>query len=132
MTQSETGKDSEVTAFLRTELVAKDKQILDASVENARLKAELDTVKSTHASLLKIAAASVANMKVALGLSAVDMSASGAEQVLAEHAVTAAQFNKSFVAGGVAATVPKTEVDATKQDPHYMRRVQATRFAQTK
>ena len=119
--------DSGVVTFLQTELKAAQKELLDANVALKEAQAKITSMETTHNGLVKIAAASVRNMKVALGMTAVDYSGMSAEQVLAEHASATEAFQKAFKAGGVAAVNAPEPAPEAKLDPHYKARIAATR-----
>lgn len=122
--------DSAVLAFVQGELRAAQEQIVKLNVDLNQANAKVASMQTNHEGLLKIAAAAVRNMKVALGLSATDLTSLSAEQLLAEHASTSEAFQKAFKAGGVAAVNMPDEKAATGPalDPHYKARIAATRL----
>lgn len=114
--------DTNIVAFLQGEIASKDASLLAANVKVAGLEAKIADTATALSGLLTIAAASVNNMRIALGGSAVDMAAMNATQLLAEHASVQAQFQSKFKAGGVAAVdaasaaeKPVAQVDALTQ-----------------
>lgn len=131
VTELENG--NQIVAFLQGQIKEKDGTLLAQSVELSGLKAKVASMEATHASLLKIAVASTTHMKVALGLSKVDLSAMGAEQLLAEHSATTTSFTEKFKAGGVAA-VSATEAVSTPAglDHAIAARIEANRYPSKK
>lgn len=128
VTKPEEGQQA-VLAYVQGQLTAANAALAAANVELATLKAAHAAMKVNHDALLSIAAASATNMRVALRLAPVDMSAMSAEGVLAEHASSVAAFTKTFPVGGVAATTkPGAGDEKPEADPHYKARIAATRF----
>jgi capsid assembly protease len=120
--------ESEIVAYLRGELKSAQQELVTANVALKQTQDKVTAMETTHSGLLKIAAASVRNMKVALGMTAADYSAMSAEQILAEHAATAEAFQNAFKAGGVAAVNTPEQKQEPKLDPHYQARIAATRI----
>lgn len=89
--------------LLKEQVASRDEALLQANVKIARLEEAGASAAATQAPLMAVVAASVANLQVALGGTASDMSAATAEALVAEHARLAEQFNSKFKAGGVAA-----------------------------
>lgn len=120
-----------VVAYLQGQIKEKDAAALAAGVELSGLKAELSTIKANHEGLMKIAATSVSNMKVGLGMTKVDLSTMAPELLLAEHASTTLTFSAAFKVNGVAAvTPPETKTELGKElDQMHMARINATRFS---
>lgn len=116
-----------VLAYVQGQLATAQVDLAKATVELTGLKATVATMQASHAALVKIAAASASNMRIALRLAPVDMSAMSAETVLAEHTATSAAFAKAFPVGGVAATTTAAEKKADV-DPHHKARLAATRI----
>lgn len=73
--------------------------MLAQSVELSGLKTKLSGMEASHSGLVKIAAQSVSNMKVGLGLAKVDLSALSPEMLLAEHEATSTVFAAAFKVG---------------------------------
>lgn len=104
VTEAAKGTDS-IVDFLKAQVAEGQKALVTVQLQLSQAQAKVTTMEATHAGLLKIALASLSNMKVALGGSVVtEMSA---EALLAEHAATSVLFAKRFVAGGVAAVTGK-------------------------
>lgn len=89
--------------FLQAQIKDKDASILAANIEIAGLKGKVSEFESCEASLRDIVAKSVNNMRIALGGSALDMSAMTSTAILAEHQAFQTQFQDKFKVGGVAA-----------------------------
>lgn len=124
-----------VVAFLQSQVKDKDAAFLAQSIELAASKAKNASMEATHAGLVKIAATSVSNMKVGLGLAKVDLSAMAPELLLAEHTTTAEAFAKAFKVGGVAAITPPdlNAGQSTELTAREKAQLEATRFpTQTK
>ena len=125
ITTPELKDQSNVIELLNTQAREKDEKLIAAGVTLATTQAELSALKASQTGLLEIAAASVSNMRVALGLAAVDMSASGAAEMLAEHTKLSAQFTSQYKVGGVAAVMPaeKTEANVVTNDGEHAARM---------
>jgi len=114
LTQASKENESIVlVSYLQGQVKDKDAAFLAQSIELTGLKAKVAGMEATHTSLVKIAAQSVATMKVAMGLTKVDLSAMAPEALLAEHVATAAAFTAKFPVGGVAATSSTEQTAAT-------------------
>lgn len=113
--------------YLKGEIKSKDEAFVAQTVTLNGLQAKLAGMEATHAGLVKIAAVSVSNMKVALGLGKVDLSAMSPELLLAEHAATATVFAEKFKVGGVAA-VSSTSDQAAAPDHQVADLVKANRL----
>lgn len=96
-------QEAGVVTFLQAQIKDKDAALLQANIELNAAKAKITDFEASMTGLLEIAAKSTNNMRIALGGSAMDMSAMSAAQVLAEHGSVSEQFKSKFVAGGVAA-----------------------------
>ncbi len=119
-----------VIAFLQAQIKDKDATILAQTVELAGVKSKVASIEANHADLMKIAATSVSNMKIGLGLSKVDLSAMAPELLLAEHASTSTAFAAAFKVGGVAAiTPPEKKDEAQAPSAMHMARIAATQFS---
>jgi uncharacterized protein (DUF1800 family) len=121
--------ESDLVAFLNAQVKEKDAALTAAAVEASNLKAQLAGIEATHKSMTDLVRASVGKMQIALGGSALDLSALTDVQVLAEHTRVAADFTSKFKVGGVAMTVPtdKPESESVVADP-----LQAARLAAVK
>lgn len=102
-TPSVAAASAEVVTFLQGQITAKDAALLANGVEINGLKAKITDYEASVGGLLAIAADSLNNMRVALGGSRTDLSKLTAAEVLAQHESAKADFEKKFVAGGVAA-----------------------------
>lgn len=120
-----------VVAYLQGQVKEKDVAALASAVELSGLKAKLASVEATHTGLVKIAASSLSNMKIGMGMARVDFSAMTPELLLAEHASTVDTFTKAFKVGGVAAlNTPDPKIETGKApDELKAARIAATRFS---
>lgn len=98
--------ESEVVAFLRGEIVAKDERIVQLSVELRDEKAKVEGMQANHKAMRAIAEASVGYLRVALGTSGAETKTMDDTQLLAEQASLQEQFKTKFKAGGVASVTP--------------------------
>ncbi len=89
--------------YLQAQVAERDVTLLALSVKHAGLEATVADMSASASGLLAIASASVNNMRIAMGGSAMDMSAMTAVSVLAEHSAISKQFSEKFKVGGVAA-----------------------------
>ena len=105
--------------------------LLAQSLELSGVKAKLASVEASHTGLMKIAAASVSNMRIGMNLAKADAAAMSPEMLLAEHASLSTQFAEHFKVGGVAAlNVPEVKPEASTGTPHlHSARIAATRFS---
>ena len=118
--------DTGVVAMLQAQLKEANASLMQANLDAFALKSQYDAMKASHDGLVLIAKKSVGNMRVALGGSAVDLSAMSAEFVLAEHQSLSAQFASTFKVGGVAAVDAATKTPTKPSvDPRHMARVNA-------
>lgn len=103
---------------------------MDAQIEGRDLKAKLAGMEATHNGLLEIVKKAAGQMQIAMGGSALDMSKMDAAAVLNEHARLAADFQKSFKAGGVAAVdAGQAQKTVPQIDPRHKALVNAARFS---
>ena len=121
-TQPEAVTGSEVTLFtketvdlLQSQSTAKDAQILDLSIQLAKATTATTEGADQLTALVSIAAAATNNMRVALGVSAIDMASLGAAEVVAQHTTLSSEFTKKFAIGGVAAVEAATEANKKPQ-----------------
>jgi len=120
----------ELVGFLQSQLKDANAEILSLKISAAKSQETIDSMSASHAGLVAIAAKSVSNMKVALGLSALDLSTMSAEALLAEHASTSETFKSKFQTGGVAAVDPaKDETAAPVISPLHKAHIAATRIS---
>lgn len=96
-------------SVLTAQLAAASDALVASKVETATLKAQVETQKVTHDSLLAIARAAVGKMSVALGGNAEASASMDAVSVVAEYARVTETFNTKFKVGGVAATAQASE-----------------------
>lgn len=108
---------ADVVTFLQAQIKDKDAALLQANIDLNAAKAKITDFEASMSGLLKIASKSANNMRIALGGSAIDMSAMTAAQVLAEHDSVSAQFTSKFVAGGVAAVDAAQSASKKSADP---------------
>lgn len=120
-----------VIAFLQAQIKEKDAAALAAGVELSGLKAKLAGIEANHVGLMKVAATSLSNMKLGLGMAKADFSAMAPELLLAEHASTTLAFTAQFKVGGVAGVAaPEAKPEAgTESNDLHMARINATRFS---
>jgi ClpP class serine protease len=131
--KAEVDTSAALITYLQAQVKEKDTALLAQSVELTGLKSKLAGMEASHTGLMKIAAQSVSNMKVGLGLAKVDFSAMTPELLLAEHASTSETFKASFKVGGVAAVnPPEVKPVAAIVDHMHAARIAATRFPNTK
>jgi|GEM_PF-1556436 len=126
--------DAGVVAYLQGQLTAATEAQVTLKADLDKANAELAALRTTHAPLMKIAAQSVSNMRVGLGLAKIDLSAASAESLLADHAAMTETFTKSFKVGGVAA-VPQADAvkdEAKPVSPLHLAHIAATRFSPAK
>ena len=96
-------------SMLTAQLATASDALVASKVETATLKAQVETQKVTHDSLLAIARAAVGKMSVALGGNAEASASMDAVSVVAEYARVTETFNTKFKVGGVAATAQASE-----------------------
>lgn len=127
--------ETAMVALLRTQVSERDEQIIQARVASreaeariAQMEANLASITETAGALAQVVAKSVNTMRVALGGSALDLSARTPAEILADHASASADFTTKFKAGGVAATEPAESTSAApKHDSLWQARLAATR-----
>lgn len=123
-------KESALVSYLQSEVKSKDAALLEAQIESRDVKAKLAGMEATHNGLLEIVKKAVGQLQIAMGGSALDMSAMDAATVLNEHKRLAADFHKSFKAGGVAAVdAGRSEKNVPQIDPRHKALVGAVRFS---
>jgi len=114
--------DNQVIAYLKNEIAEKDKALLGANVKVSELGDKIASLETTHNPLADIARASVKTMQVALGGSAVDLTAMSPAALVNEHKRVAELFAAKFPTGGVAAanTAPAEDsADVSKPDVQF-------------
>lgn len=117
-----------LVTYLQGQVKDKDATILAQSLELNTAKAQVESMQASHAGLVKIAATSLSNMKVGMGMRKADYSAMAPDQLLAEHDTTAKAFTEHFKVGGVAAVEAPEAGAAAELDPLHMLRIAATRL----
>jgi signal peptide peptidase SppA len=129
--QKEKAEALALVGALQSQIKEKDVELVQARVDLGLAQARIAPLEAAVKPLAAIVATSISTMKVALGMSAVDLSALAPEALAAEHAATATTFKDKFKAGGVAA-VPaaekKDETSASVDTTRHMARVHATRI----
>ena len=105
-----------VVEFLQGQVVTLNAQVGSLSAQISAAQAKVAQAEVTIPALLKVVAGSVATMRIALNIAAVDMSAATPEAVLAEHNATATLYEKNFKAGGVAASSQVAAAKANSLD----------------
>lgn len=128
-TQEIKAESSAKIELLTSQLSAKEAALLDAKVEIVQLKAQNEQVNKNFEAMQEIALASLNQMRVSLGMTALDKVE--ASDLLAEHARVKQEFVSKFPVGGVAAVAPVEETEAkaeqvVKVDADYLRRIQAS------
>lgn len=115
--------------LLKEQLAAKDDALLKANVQSSKLEEALAAATASQAPLMAIVCKATANIQVALGGSALDMSAMTPEALVAEHARLEGQFVTKFKAGGVAAVSAGPEAqDKPQISPRFRAQVAAAGF----
>ncbi len=120
--------NGDLVTYLQSQLTAAQEANVNLRVELSAAQASVQSMKASHEELVKIAGASVSNMKVALGHAAIDPLKMSVEALLAEHAATAETFQSRFKAGGVAAVSSEPEAQGAQADPHWALKVKAASF----
>jgi capsid assembly protease len=122
--------NAEVVAMLQSQLGTSQAQVVQLSVDLQAAKAAGESTKAGSDAMRPVVRAAVGNLRVALGGSAAGVEALTDDNLIAEHANLAAQFDKKFKAGGVAAVTLPAEADSTTaatDDPVRRARLDATR-----
>lgn len=115
--------------FVAEQLRAAQDDLVASKIEASKLKDKLETLEAVVEPLKDIAAKAVNNMRVALGGSLIDMSASSPAQILAEHVSVSASFASKFKVGGVSATNVEEQVKKPAVGASHMARVNAARYS---
>ncbi len=102
----------DITVYLQKQVAEKDGALLAANVELTNVKAKVADYEASFAGLKAIAAASINNMRVALSGPKLDLSASSATEILAQHEAAKKDFETKFVSGGVAAVDAAQDTNA--------------------
>jgi len=119
-----TNLNNETTAIslLTGQLAEANTQLVQARVDLQTAQNQIAEAATATQALLGIAVGATNNMRIALGMSALDMAGLNAKEVVAAHTSLSAEFVKSFKAGGVAAVAASKEV-SDKPAPNPMQRV---------
>lgn len=120
--------DEGVVAYLREELVRTNEKVIQLSTEMNVLRASQSALAAVQVPMQEIVQASVARMRVALGMPAVDVSKLSGEALLAEHKSLSEQFSAQFKSGGVAAVAPTAEQAETPATPVAKAAIRSVRF----
>ena len=115
--------------FVAEQLKAAQDELVASKIEASKLKDKLEAMQAVVEPLKDIAAKAVNNMRVALGGSLIDMSASSPAQILAEHVSVSASFASKFKVGGVSATNVEEQVKKPAVGASHMARVNAARYS---
>lgn len=115
--------------FVAEQLKAAQDDLVASKIEASKLKDKLEMLEAVVEPLKDIAAKAVNNMRVALGGSLIDMSASSPAQILAEHVSVSASFASKFKVGGVSATSVEEQVKKPAVGASHMARVNAARYS---
>lgn len=115
--------------FVAEQLKAAQDELVASKIEASKLKDKLEAMQAVVEPLKDIAAKAVNNMRVALGGSLIDMSASSPAQILAEHVAVSASFASKFKVGGVSATKVEEKVKKPAVGASHMARVNAARYS---
>lgn len=115
---------------LRTQVANKETDLINAKVELAAMKTQLDQAMASVSAMEGIVRTSLNHMNVALGGAAADFAEVSGSALVARHVETEKQFAARFPAGGVAAVQEDSTQAAAPtvaaDDAVYMARVQAT------
>ena len=114
--------------FVAEQLKAAQDELVASKIEASKLKDKLEAMQAVVEPLKDIAAKAVNNMRVALGGSLIDMSASSPAQILAEHVAVSVSFASKFKVGGVSATNVEEQVKKPTVGASHMARVNAARY----
>ncbi len=115
--------------FVADQLKAAQDELVASKIEASKLKDKLEMLEAVVEPLKDIAAKATNNMRVALGGSLIDMSASSPAQILAEHVAVSASFASKFKVGGVSATNVEEQVKKPAVGASHMARVNAARYS---
>lgn len=115
--------------FVAEQLKAAQDELVASKIEASKLKDKLEMLEAVVEPLKDIAAKATNNMRVALGGSLIDMSASSPAQILAEHVAVSASFTSKFKVGGVSATNVEEQVKKPAVGASHMARVNAARYS---
>lgn len=127
----EVAKNDGALKLLASQLKDAQGELLTAKVELAKAQDKIADLEAVVNPLKDIAVKAANNIRVALGGSALDMSAASPAQVLADHANLAATFTTKFKVGGVAAVDAANDVKKNEQkvDALTQARFNAVRFS---
>lgn len=129
----EVAKSDEAVRLLKEQLKAAQDELLDAKIEQRKATEKLAELEQVVAPMAQIVGKAINNMQVALGGTALDLTAMAPAALVAEHGRMVEQFQSKFKAGGVAAVDAAREDEAApKLAPFHKARVSAVRFNQKK
>lgn len=117
-----------VIDLLKSQLAAAQGEVVELKVS---LKASTDkasALEAAQAGLVEIAANSLNNMRIALGMSSINCSAVSVDVLLKDHGAVSAQFTETFKAGGVSAASATESFKPATPDAVAKARVAATRI----
>lgn len=119
-----------VTVLLQSQLAASQASLTDMTMQLATANARAASLEAAQPDLARIVAGSVSTMRIALGMSALDLSAVAPAALVAEHKALHAKFTAQFAVGGVAAASSSDAAQTAHQKPTALTQaaVQATRF----
>ena len=120
---------SALVAYLQSQIVDKDKALLEANLELRQVRKEHEEFAAVVDALAAVVANSVSNLSVALGGVASDVSSMTHAALLVEHGRLSDQFKTNFKAGGVAAVdaADTTGESEVRVDPLQRARLAAVR-----
>jgi signal peptide peptidase SppA len=98
----EQASDASIVTYLQGQVAEKDRALLEANVELAKLRDEHAAFSAVVTPLSEVVAASVGHLAVALGGTAPDVTGMAPVALLAEHKRLSDQFTSKFKVGGVA------------------------------
>jgi signal peptide peptidase SppA len=119
--------------LLNSQLAAKDEALLQAGIKISKLEDLIATTSASADPLREIACKSLNNMRVALNMAAVDMSAMSGVQIVAEHVSLSEKFAAQYQIGGIAAvSAEQSNKQEPQSNPRHKALVNAVRFNQSK
>lgn len=113
---SDTKSDSEVVAFLKTELAAAQVESASAKAQAQALASQVSALDADLKAAMSVVLASVQSMHIALGKQT-DLSKLGTTELLAEHASAKTAMLENFKSGGVARNTASTQTEKAAAAP---------------